>query len=124
MILRTFEDLEVWKLGRQLRKDISLLVKSFPVEEKYRLTDQIIRASRSVTNNIAEGYGRYHFQENIHFCRQSRGSLNEIIDHLIVAYDEKYIDDIILSKLKNDCLNCIKVLNGYISYLKRAKMEE
>ncbi len=100
MILRTFEDLEVWKLGRQLRKDISLLVKSFPVEEKYRLTDQIIRASRSVTNNIAEGYGRYHFQENIQFCRQSRGSLNEIIDHLIVAYDEKYIDDIILSKLK------------------------
>ncbi len=65
----TFEDLEIWQLARNFRKEISTLVKTFPSEEKYRLTDQMIRSSRSVTANIAEGYGRYHFQENIQFCR-------------------------------------------------------
>ena len=62
MEIKSFEDLECWKTGTQLRKLISEIVKKFPIEEKYKLADQIIRASRSVTNNIAEGYGRFHFQ--------------------------------------------------------------
>lgn len=124
MILRTFEDLEVWKLARELRISISKLVKEFPIEEKYRLTDQMVRASRSVTNNIAEGYGRFHYQENIQFCRHSRGSLNELIDHLIVALDEEYITEEQYNLHKAKTLHCIKVLNGYISYLKRAKKDD
>ena len=78
---KSFKDLEVWKKSRGLRRELSLLVKTFPAEENYRLTDQLIRAGRSVTANIAEGYGRYHYQENIQFCRQSRGSLTEVQDH-------------------------------------------
>lgn len=70
----TFETLEVWLKGRELRNKTSKLTKSFPSEEKYRLIDQMIRASRSITANIAEGYGRYHYQENIQYCRQARGS--------------------------------------------------
>ncbi len=89
----TFEDLEIWRLARNFRKGISAMVRTFPVDEKYRLTDQLIRASRSVTANIAEGYGRFHYQENIQFCRQSRGSLFEIVDHLTVALDQGYITD-------------------------------
>jgi len=89
----TFETLEVWKEGRELRKEISTLVKSFPPEEKYKLVDQMIRASRSVTNNISEGYGRFHYQENIQFCRESRGSLYELIDHFTIASDEGYITE-------------------------------
>jgi four helix bundle protein len=81
----TFEDLEVWQKGRALRNGISNLTKTFPEEEKYKLANQMIRASRSVTANISEGYGRFHFQENIQFCRQARGSLFELIDHLTVA---------------------------------------
>lgn len=61
----TFETLEVWKEARELRNEISKLTKKLPVNERFRLSDQMIRASRSVTANIAEGYGRYHFQENI-----------------------------------------------------------
>lgn len=65
--MRNIENLECWKSARILRNTISNLVKRFPVDEKYRLTDQMYRASRSVTNNIAEGYGRFYYQENIQF---------------------------------------------------------
>ena len=118
---RSFEDLEIWKLGRQLRKEFSALVKFFPKEEKFRLSDQIIRCSRSVTSNIAEGYGRFYYQENIQFCRISRGSLFELIDYLTVALDENYINQEQFNGFKEKILHSVKVLNGYIAYLKKAK---
>lgn len=99
--LNSFEKLECWKEAALLRKAISAKTKSFPVEEKYRLTDQLIRASRSVTGNIVEGFGRFHHQENSRFCRISRGSLTEILDHLIVAHEENYISQEELNDLKN-----------------------
>jgi four helix bundle protein len=68
-----FRDLDVWRKCRDVRTMIWKVCKKFPTEEKFRLTDQMIRASRSSTANFAEGYGRFHFQENIQFCRQSRG---------------------------------------------------
>ncbi len=114
--MKNFEDLESWKLGRQLRNDITILVKTFPAEEKFKLTDQLIRASRSVTANIAEGYGRFHYQENIQFCRHSRGSLNEILDHLICAFDCKYIDKNDLSLYREKISHILRILNGYIAY--------
>ena len=70
-----FRDLEVWKKCKELRQKNWELCKQFPKEEKFRLSDQMIRASRSATACIAEGYGRFHYQENIQFCRQARGSL-------------------------------------------------
>jgi four helix bundle protein len=119
----TFEDLEVWQLARELRKEMSSLVKTFPSDERYRLCDQMIRASRSVTANIAEGYGRYHYQENIQYCRQSRGSLFELTDHLTVALDEGYISDDLFSERKEKTFVVIKKLNGYIHYLEQRKSE-
>lgn len=117
----TFETLEAWEESRKLRKDISKLVKTLPAVENFRLSDQMIRSSRSVTANIAEGHGRYHFQENIQFCRQSRGSLYELLDHLTVALDEHYISEEKFDILKTKILKTVKILNGYISYLKRQK---
>ena len=61
--LKTFEDLECWKSARELKLFVKEIAKKFPSDEKYKLTDQIIRASRSIGANIAEGYGRYTFQE-------------------------------------------------------------
>jgi four helix bundle protein len=97
--MKTFEDLDCWKRITALRRELAELVKVFPAEE-YRLTDQIIRAARSATSNIAEGYGRFHYQENIQYCRQTRGSLFEIMEHLIVAKDEGYISNSELISLK------------------------
>jgi four helix bundle protein len=78
-IIKTFEDLDVWKVCRDLRLQVAAIVRTFPNEERYRLQDQLIRASRSVTANLAEGYGRFHYAENIQFARQARGSLYEIM---------------------------------------------
>ena len=117
----TFEDLEVWQQAREFRNKISELTDSFPEKEKYKLSDQILRASRSVTANIAEGYGRFHYQENVQFARQARGSLYETLDHLTVAKDEDYIEKSTFKEFKSEIFDIIPMLNGYISYLKRQK---
>ena len=114
-----FTDLEVWKKARVLRNNIAELVKSFPYDEKYRLTDQIIRSSRSVGNNIAEGHGRFHYIDASKFLVTARGSAAETIDHLIIAVDNKFIDEQTLNTLKQDCEECMRMINGYIAYLRK-----
>ena len=84
---------------------------------------QIFDSCRSITANIAEGFGRFHHQENIQFSRQSRGSLGETLEHMITAYDEKYISKSILEDLNKDYKECLKQLNGYIKYLKVANQD-
>ena len=118
-----FENLEVWKKARSYRIAISAFVKTLPPEEKFRLADQLIRSSRSITANIAEGYGRYHYQENIQACRMARGSLLETVDHLICAHDEGYLEEKKLAEFKMQADQILKLLNGYIYYLKRRKNE-
>ena len=117
--MRGFTDLEAWKKSHTLRKDISELVKDFPVEEKYRLADQIIRSSRSVGNNIAEGHGRFHYIDSRKFFINARGSASETIDHLIIALDEGYISKEVFEKLEANCNECMRLINGYINYLKQ-----
>ena len=119
--MKTFEELDCWKKAAALRRRLAILVKTFPADEKFRLIDQILRASRSVTANLAEGFGRFHYQEYIQYCRQSRGSLYEIIDHLTVAFDEKYITKDELDELRKEIHLCLAVLNGFINYLIKAK---
>lgn len=109
------------EIQSRYKTKISKLANSLPEEEKFRLKDQMIRASRSVTANIAEGYGRFHYQENIQFCRQERGSLYELLDYLSCALDEEYFARDKVESISSQVTNCIKLLNGYISYLKKAK---
>lgn len=123
MKLNSFTELECWKEARSLKKEISVLAKTFPAHEKYDLVSQIKRSSRSVTANIAEGHGRFHYQGNIQFCRQARGSLTETLDHLITAFDEEYIDQSTLDQFQQKLEKCLKILNGFINYLQRAKDE-
>jgi four helix bundle protein len=116
-----FRDLEAWQLCREIRKKVWTLTRKFPPEEKYRLADQMVRSSRSATNCIAEGYGRFHFQENIQFCRQARGSLYELIDHVLVAEECCYMEELEVTELIEEIEEAIRVLNGYIRYLRKRK---
>ena len=119
---KSFEDLQCWKEARKLRIFVSKqLIAKFPNNEKYNLTSQIRNSSRSVSNNIAEGFGRFHYQENIQFCRIGRGSLFETLDHGITASDEGYINDDILNELRIHHDKTLLVLNGYIKYLNEQK---
>jgi len=122
--MASFTELEVWKQSRNIRIYISKLTKTFPVEEKYRLSDQVVRSSRSIGNNIAEGHGRYHYQDNIRFCIMARGSLSETLDHLLVAYDENIISEETLNNFQTEYDSCLRLLNGYIQYLKKKKVDE
>jgi len=117
-----FYDLPVYKTCREYRKQIAVIINQFfPKWEEYGLKSQLIRSSRSVTANIAEGFGRFHYQEDIQFCRQARGSLTETMEHLIAAFDEKYISNELLTSLNKSYQTCLKELNTYIKYLKSAK---
>jgi len=120
----TFEELEVYRLAREFRKKIYALVNKLPRKEEYNLGAQMRRASTSLTNNIAEGHGRFHYQENIQFCRQSRGSLAELMDDINICLDENYFSESYLNELKDDALVLLKSLNGYIAYLRRRKQED
>jgi four helix bundle protein len=117
--LRSFTELLAWQKARVVRKSASKLSKRFPAEEKFRLADQIIRSSRSTCANIAEGFGRFYESENARFCRMARGSLTETMDHLTAAYDEQYITKEELKEHWGQAQEAARVLNGYISYLKR-----
>ncbi len=117
---RGFKDLNCWKEGRELRKQISVLVRKFPAGEQYLLRSQIMRAARSITANIAEGYGRFTYTDTRHFFIQARGSVTEILDHLTVAEDEGYINEEEAAIVEQQCERVFKLINGYIGYLDRA----
>jgi four helix bundle protein len=116
-----FTDLETWKFARRLRAEMYRAVHNFPADEKFGLTAQIKRAAISVTANLAEGYGRYSYQENIQFCRQSRGSLYEMRDHLTTALDAGYISKERFDQLDAMAIDATKLINGYIRATKRRK---
>jgi four helix bundle protein len=115
------DDFELYKFGREFRRRVYRLLKQLPPEEKYALANQMRRAAVSVTNNIAEGHGRWHFQENIQFCRTSRGSVDELIDDFYTCEDEAYGDQTLVGQLKCEAYELIRRINGYIAYLQKTK---
>jgi four helix bundle protein len=115
----SFTTLEVWKKSRELKIKLFELIKQFPAEEKYSLSDQIIRSVRSISANIAEGHGRYTYKDQLHFCIISRGSLSETYNHIIDAFDCKYITEQQLVEFEQELNELHKLLNGYISFIRK-----
>jgi len=95
--------------------------RKLPGFEKYELGSQIRRASVSLTNNIAEGHGRYHYLEQIKFQLQARGSLQELMDDLNVCEDENYLGSGDVITLKEQAKEVQRLINGYIRYLRDRK---
>jgi len=124
MNYKGYKELECYIQARLLRMYVSELAKKFPQHEKFLLTAQIIDSSRSVTRNIAEGYGRYTYTDTRNFFIISRGSVTETMEHLSTAKDEKYITEEELRMGEEKCELVFKLINGYISYLDKSKTKK
>lgn len=120
----TFEDLEVYQVAREFRKSMYQVANQLPDIEKFGLASQVRRAALSLTNNIAEGHGRYHYLDQIKFTLQSRGSLEELIDDLNVCEDEQYLLIKEIAFLKQDGWRLRQLIDGYIRYLRDQKNSE
>ncbi len=119
---RDFTSLKAWKKARKVKLFFySSVLPSIPKVEVYQLGAQIRDASVSITANIAEGYGRYHYQEGIQFYRISRASLYELKDHLITCIDLEYISKELFDEGISLIEEAKKTINGYIRYVKEQK---
>jgi four helix bundle protein len=123
MNYRGFRELECYKQARQLRMMVSAMIKKFPAHEKYLLSTQMTDAARSVTANMAEGYGRFTYADTRHFFVIARGSTSETMEHIITAADEQYISATELNTVIEQCEQVYKLINGYISYLDKSKLQ-
>jgi four helix bundle protein len=121
-IFRTFEDMEVHKVSREFRKAMYAVARRLPDFEKFGLTSQMRRAAMSLTNNLAEGHGRFHFLDQIKFALIARGSLEELMDDLNVCLDEGYLPSQELAGLKSSGWHVLKLINGWLRYLRDRKM--
>ncbi len=101
--------------------DVYKFTKYLPDDEKYNRVIQLKKSSSSVPSNLAEGFGRYHYQENIQFCRQARGSLDEVKNHLIAVKDLEQAPTEECQRLCSECVEIKKLINGYIRYLQKQK---
>lgn len=122
MTVAGLKRLKVWVKAKdfaiKIYKDILPLL---PAEEKWNLNSQLRRSSLSVSANIAEGYGRFYYQDNVRFCYIARGSLSETLSHLVFAFESKYIPMPIYEQFEKEGEEIDKMLNGYIAYLKKSK---
>lgn len=124
MHYKGFKELECYIQARLLRMMVSDFVRKFPGHEKFLLSAQIIDSSRSVTRNIAEGYGRFTYRDTRNFFIISRGSVSETMEHLATAHDEKYITDQELREGEEKCELIFKLINGYLAYLNKANVQK
>ena len=121
--IQGLETLEAWNRAKDFTVKVCReILPLLPADEKWSLSQQIRRAVQSVPANIAEGYGRFYYQETIRFCYIARGSLTETYTHLTIASELGYISENVYSDLRRQVEELIRIINGYIAYLKRAKI--
>lgn len=125
MSIEGLNRLEVW----QRAKDFALriyreVLPGLPAEEKWGLAQQLRRSSTSISANIAEGYGRFYYQDNVRFCYTARGSLQETLSHLVFCHEAGFVSSPVYKPLAQEGAEIGKMLNGYIAYLKSSKQGE
>jgi four helix bundle protein len=117
--------LQVWVKAKDFAiKIYKNVLPLLPAEEKWNLGQQLRRSSLSISANIAEGYGRFYYQDNVRFCYIARGSLEETLSHLIFAFEVGFIPEPLYKNLESEGEEIDKMLNGYIGYLKKSKQGE
>jgi len=122
MSISGLEKLDVWCKARDFAVRVNKeMLQLLPPEEKWALNQQIRRSSQSIPANIAEGHGRFYFQDNVRFCYIARGSLEETLSHIVYAYKVGYISEILYKSFSVDGENLNRLINGYIGFLKKSK---
>lgn len=118
---RGFEDLECYQLSVEVMAKIHAFAKTLPSDEKFDMYAQIRRASKNVTGNIGEAYGRYHFLDSLHYYSIARGELNETLARLIDARVLEYINQADFESLYKLIRQAEQALNGFMSYVRRQR---
>jgi four helix bundle protein len=118
LLIKDFKTLKVWQKANVLEQEIGELVKGFPSYEQYRLTDQLVRAVRSIGANIAEGNTQLFIKRELFHANAALGSCGETRNHLLTAYQNNYISKELYSILDEKFCEIIKMLYGYIKRLK------
>lgn len=117
--IKSFTQLNTWKLGHELVLTVYKMVKLFPKEEIYALSDQMRRCAISITSNIAEGFSRKSYKEKIQFYSMALGSTTELQNQLLIARDVGYIDNKLFYKIADQSVNVNKLINGLIKGSKK-----
>jgi len=125
MSVEGLKRLDVWRRSKDFALRIYReVLPVLPSEEKWGLCQQLRRSSTSVSANIAEGYGRFYYQDNVRFCYNARGSLEETLSHLVFCHEAGFVSQAIYQPLEQEGAEIGKMLNGYIAYLKASKQGE
>lgn len=122
--INDFRTLKVYQKSIELADIIYKLTKQFPSEEKYRLTDQMVRAATSIGANIAEGVGQGYKSKTINFCNIAMGSTNEMRHWITVARMQTYISDEEFKDLDGRLDEILRMLIGYMRMVSRKIDEE
>jgi four helix bundle protein len=117
--IKSFHDLEIWKLSHQLVLEVYKISKMFPKEENFRITSQLLRAAYSIPSNIAEGMGRYTRKEFVNFLTIARGSVEECKYFILLIKDLGYLPEIMFNELTSKYDSLGKMINSLINSLKR-----
>ena len=116
------ETLLVWQKSLAFAVEVcKTILPKMPVQEKWSLVDQLRRSAQSIPANIAEGYGRFYFQESVRFCYIARGSLEETFSHLTLAHKLDYLDNATYKRLNDQIIELRRMISGYIAFLKESK---
>lgn len=118
-----FSHLFAWQKNHQLVLNVYKITKDFPREEQFGLTQQIRRSASSITANVAEGYGRYHYKDKIRFYYNARGSNTETQNHLILAKDLGYLKEKDYQILKEKVFEGFKLISGLIKSTDRLNIK-
>lgn len=114
-----FRDMGVWQKSFALLLDVYNLIKKFPADERYALTDQLRRAANSVVHNLAEGYGRFESKDKTRFYKIARGSAFESMSQILVAEAQKYLSKELCENLIDRYKKLIDEINALIHYLEK-----
>jgi four helix bundle protein len=121
--IQRFEDLEAWKIAREITNEVYRISKNELFSQDFGLRNQICRASVSIMSNIAEGFERDGDKEFINFLSIAKGSVGEVRSQLYVALDQQYISESEFKFVYEKVIENSRIISGLISYLKQSELK-